>query len=462
MELEGPAGARFAAAFARHLLAAGLARPGGEILIGRDLRASSPAISAIAIAALRREGLVPRDCGELPTPALALLGLERGSACLMVTGSHIPADRNGLKFYRPDGEIDKADEAAIAAAAEAIRAEGADFDAPRESAGDLNEAAIALYGARNRRLLPQGSLKGLRIGVYQHSSVARDLLVPVLAHYGADVVALGRSRTFIPIDTEALAPRTLALLRGWAARHGLHAIVSADGDGDRPLVADEAGAPLRGDLVGLIAGRFLGARVLATPVTSNSGIEAAAGVTVLRTRVGSPHVIAAMRAALAAGGTAVAGFEANGGLLTATPFTVNGHPLAPLPTRDSLLPVLAVLSLAAAQKRPLSAIAAGFALPAAASGRLADFPAATGAALLAELRSGAGPLAAFLAPIGVPRQVSDIDGLRVTLEDGRILHLRPSGNAPEMRCYAEAADEAAAARLLKDGLARIREWAMGR
>jgi phosphomannomutase len=31
----------------------------------------------------------------------------------MVTGSHIPFDRNSLKFYRPDGEISKQDEFAI-------------------------------------------------------------------------------------------------------------------------------------------------------------------------------------------------------------------------------------------------------------------------------------------------------------------------------------------------------------
>ena len=182
----------------------------------------------------------------------------------------------------------------------------------------------------------------------------------------------------------------------------------------------------------------------------------------LRTKVGSPYVIAAMNEAVAAGGTAVAGFEANGGTLTATPFTVNGHVLAPLPTRDSLMPVLAVLALAAAEKRPLSEIAAGFALPAAASDRLENFPVETSAALMAELRSGAGPLSAFLAPIGVPQKVSDIDGLRVTLEDASVIHFRPSGNAPEMRCYVEAADEAAAGRLLKAGLARIREWAVSR
>jgi phosphomannomutase len=462
VDLEGPATALYATAFARHLLDAGLARTGDEILVGRDFRASSPAIAAIAIAALGKAGFSPRDCGALPTPALALAGLSREAACLMVTGSHIPADRNGIKFYRPDGEIDKADETAITAAADAMRAEGMCFEAAQGAAESLHEAAMALYGARNLSLLPQGSLAGLRVGVYQHSTVARDLFVSVLRNYGAQVVELGRSESFIPVDTEAVSAETITLLQGWAVQHGLAAIISADGDGDRPLITDETGTPIRGDLVGLIASRFLGATVIATPVTSNSGIEAAVAGKVLRTRVGSPFVIAAMNAAVADGETAVAGFEANGGTLTATPFTINGHALAPLPTRDSLMPVLAVLALAAGEDRPLSAIAAGFALPAAASDRLENFPVETSAALMAELRSGAGPLSAFLAPIGTPAQTSDIDGLRVTLQDASVIHLRPSGNAPEMRCYVEAADEAAASRLLDAGLTRIREWARGR
>lgn len=67
--------------------------------------------------ALAELGFRVLDCGAAPTPALALYGLQLGAASLMVIGSHIPADRNGIKFYRPDGEIDKQDEEAIAALA---------------------------------------------------------------------------------------------------------------------------------------------------------------------------------------------------------------------------------------------------------------------------------------------------------------------------------------------------------
>lgn len=56
------------------------------------------------------KGLRPLACGVVPTPALALYGLNIGAASLMVTGSHIPADRNGIKFCRPDGDIGKQDE----------------------------------------------------------------------------------------------------------------------------------------------------------------------------------------------------------------------------------------------------------------------------------------------------------------------------------------------------------------
>jgi phosphomannomutase len=46
--------------------------------------------------------------------------------------------------------------------------------------------------------------------------------------------------------------------------------------------------------------------------------------------------------------------------------------------------------------------------------------------------------------------------LRVTSDAGEILHLRPSGNAPELRCYAEADSPARAQALVAAGLERLR------
>src|SRR5690606_39573949 len=136
-------------------------------------------------------------------------------------------------------------------------------------------------------------------------------------------------------------------------------------------------------------------------------------------------------------------------------------PVRALPTRDCFLPMLAVLSLAARRKEPLSRIAASYRLPIAGADRLENFPVETSAALMAHLRGSDADLSKFLKPIGEVAAKSDIDGLRVTLADGRIIHFRPSGNAPEMRCYVEAQTEAEADALLRAGLDRVRAWAAG-
>jgi len=458
-DLVGSVSALYSTAFARHMLDTGYLQAGSPVVIGRDFRPSSPEISATIIAAMKRLGLRPIDCGTIPTPALALYGTSIGAAGIMVTGSHIPADRNGIKFYRPDGEINKTDEEAITRLATGLK-DDADANLVEAGQGEIREAeAIELFVERNIGILSTNALSGKRIGIYQHSSVARDMLVTVFERYGATVFPLGHSMHFIPVDTEAVSSDTVTQLARWTDELALDAVLSTDGDGDRPLVADEHGLPLRGDLLGLIAARFLGAKVVATPVTSNSGLEQDGGFMVRRTRVGSPYVIAAMDEAMASGEERVIGFEANGGLMIGSDLTVNGKLIKALPTRDSFLPALAALGTAAERNLSLSALVEDFNLPIALSDRLENYAGDRSAALMAHLRGSEAQLAAFLAPVGAVADVSDIDGLRVTLTDGRVLHFRPSGNAPEMRCYVEAADKDSASRLLEQGLSLLSGWA---
>lgn len=457
-DLVGAVSALYATAFARHMLASGRLTAGSPVVIGRDFRPSSPEISATIMGAVRRLGLKPIDCGTIPTPALALYGASIGAAGIMITGSHIPADRNGIKFYRPDGEINKDDEEAITRLAAELKNDE-EANLVEAGLGDNHEVeATKLFIDRNIGILSADALAGKRIGIYQHSSVARDMLVTVFEQCGATVFPLGRSEQFIPVDTEAVSQDTVSQLARWTDELALDAVLSTDGDGDRPLVADEHGTPLRGDLLGLIAARFLGAANVATPVTSNSGLEQDGGYSVRRTRVGSPYVIAAMEDALAAGERGVIGFEANGGLMLGSDFDLAGKSISALPTRDSFLPAIAALGTAAERGLSLSALVEDFSLPIALSDRLENYATERSATLMAHLRASKAQLSAFLAPIGDVLAVSDIDGLRVTLTDGRVIHFRPSGNAPEMRCYVEAADKVSAITLLQDGLSLLGRW----
>lgn len=437
-------------AFCAVLLEDHAAGPRGEILIGRDLRSSSPLIAAQCAQAVADARLKPVDCGAVPTPALAQAAMAAGSPAVMVTGSHIPDDRNGLKFYRAQGEIDKADEARILARHAAL----ALATAPEVSATAQRRDVLAGYRSRYADFFGR-ALEGLTVGVYQHSSVGRDVICDVLTALGATPLELGRSDTFIPVDTEALRPEDQELASGWAGEHRLDAIVSTDGDADRPLVADETGRFLRGDLVGALTARFLGADAIVTPVTSNSALERLGLFEkVVRTRVGSPYVIAGMEQAKAEGARIVVGFEANGGVLLGSDVARGDRRLAALPTRDALLPILATLALVGSEAKPLSALAAEARFAVALSNRLQEVSQDRTAALIARLDAeDAGFRDTTFAAHGAVAARDRRDGLRLTLGNGATVHFRASGNAPELRVYVEAPTPEAAEALLAENLA---------
>ena len=92
------------------------------------------------------------------------------------------------------------------------------------------------------------------------------------------------------------------------------------------------------------------------------------------------------------------------------------------------------------------------------SDRIENFPVEKSARLMAHLEEGTKNAMEFLWPLGTVASVSKLDGLRMTLEDGSVIHLRPSGNAPEMRCYVEAVSAGEARRIMASALALIAQW----
>jgi phosphomannomutase len=437
-------------AFLKHMKARHGLPDKGLILVGHDLRSSSPRMAAACIAAIRSFGMHVENCGPLPTPALAYRALSLKVPAIMVTGSHIPDDRNGLKFYRADGEIDKVDEQGILSALDDV----ALASAPGDESPVVQQDALQNYAERCSLILQPKALDGRRIGVYQHSSVARDLLVDILQKAGADTIAIGRSDVFVPVDTEALRPEDIAFALAASNEHGLDALVSTDGDADRPLVADEQGTFLRGDSVGLLTAHFLGADAVVTPVTSNTAIELCGLFKkVYRTRVGSPYVIEGMELAVKDGYRNVVGFEANGGVLLGSAVAVSGQRLDALPTRDAMLPILSILGMAAKSSSTISGLLKGLPSRFTSSGRIEHVPATSSGAFLQSLLDTE-RRQRYFADVGTIEASDAIDGVRVVLAGGEVIHYRASGNAPELRCYAEAASGVRAEDLLQWGLRR--------
>ncbi|WP_409408817.1 phosphomannomutase [Acidithiobacillus ferriphilus] len=455
-------------AFLRYLAEIGEFHAGDAVILGGDLRPSTPRMLAAAWAAVLAEDGQPGFAGYLPSPALAFAGLTAGVPSLMVTGSHIPFDRNGIKFNRPHGELMKADEAGILR--QDMTVDAALFD----DAGALRKPPVlpdpaprwlALYQQRYRDFFGADSLAGWRLGVYQHSGVARDLLVTLLESLGAEVLPLGRSADFVALDTEALRPEDTILAQRAVAEHHLDALLTTDGDADRPMIADHEGRWWRGDVLGILTAHALGAHTVATPVSSNTALELSGFFPeIRRTRIGSPYVIAAMQGALQEGQMPVCGYEANGGFLLGSPLTRDGRTLAPLPTRDAILPMLTVLTAAKERRTPLAALLADLPPRFTASDRLQDFPTALSQRYLDAFRGKdkMANLAAFNTAFGEiagDAQHMDLtDGIRVTLAQGGVIHLRPSGNAPELRCYTEADSPEQAEAMLRKALQIMNGW----
>lgn len=435
--------------FLQHLADIGDLPPRGALVaVAGDFRPSTDRIMAAVCRAIEDASHTAVNCGKVPSPAVALHGLVHRIPSIMVTGSHIPDDRNGIKFNKVSGEILKDDETAmrrqVVESDDALFNPDGSFRYPRPMPL-LHVGAGRAYIRRYVEFFPADCLRGFRVGVYQHSAVGRDVIAEIFRSLGAEVTELGRSEKFIPVDTEAIRPEDVTLAREWAASGSFDALVSADGDSDRPLLSDERGEWLRGDVAGVLVARYLGADSVSVPVSCNSALEKTGWFKeARRTRIGSPFVIASMLEASASGARCVVGYEANGGFLLNSDVTRDGRTLRALPTRDALIVLLSIPLLARAEGKTIRELLATLPPRFTASDRLKNFATEPSLAILQRFTTGtlAGDSAAlesvFGSAFGRVAVLDRTDGLRVTFASGEIVHLRPSGNAPEFRCYTEA------------------------
>lgn len=421
-----------------------------KVAVAMDNRPSSPDMAASICGTIESLGLEVDFYGVLPTPALALQAMSDNIPSIMITGSHIPFDRNGIKFYTPDGEISKQDEAEILNNTN-------EMIESKSYLPEVKKEASLNYLNRYKSYFGSNCLNGLKIGIYEHSSAGRDLYAEFFKSLGAEVISLGRSDQFVPIDTEAVADIDKQRAKEWSKEYNFDTIFSTDGDGDRPLIADENGNWLRGDIVGLLTAQLLGIEALAVPVSCNTAIEKSNSFKeVVRTKIGSPYVIEAFNNLTSY--NSFAGFEANGGFLLGSTLEKDGNSLQALPTRDALLPFIVLLSHIVKANTTLSNLTNNLPQRFTSSDRIQEFPRENSLKLIEQGLSNSSDL---LEKFGLKDlkvvEVNQTDGARFTLDNNTIIHLRPSGNAPELRCYVETDNQQEADKLVTQVLTSIRK-----
>lgn len=386
----------------------------GRVVVGKDTRISGDMLEAAVAAGVCAAGCDVLLAGIVPTPAVAFLVRDLGAdAGVVISASHNPAAYNGIKFFDRDGfKLDDALEDRLEAFA---LGEQRGERPTGEAVGCVRtvDDAVERYVAHAVSTVP-GRLDGLRVALdCGHGAASRTSEAAFLA-LGADVVAINCDWNGTDINDNSgsthLAPLS-ALVASSKASLG----IAHDGDADRTLAVDEAGATVDGDMImAICAARLheegaLAADTVVGTVMTNMGFDVAMhglGIEVARAQVGDRYVLDLMRHR-----GAVLGGEQSGHVIFLEHTT----------TGDGLITALQLAHAVAASGRKLSELAT----------IVHPFP-----QVLMNMRIADAARVASNAAL-----VAGVAAEEAALGDaGRIL-VRASGTEPLLRVMVEASDE---------------------
>ena len=399
----------------------------GKVAVGIDPRESSPRIRAAYASGLIYEGFEVFDEGVAPIPAMNyILKAEPSFAgSTMVSGSHIKPHLNGLKFFALGEEIQKEHEAKIDKIYVDIKENVKYLDKSEIMVPDDSASGSYQDYLVSKAKLPYPAWK---VVVDPGNGAQSDVAPWVLRQLGLDVIELNASvqGEFYSRDTEVEGD--FKGLQETVVTEKADFGIGYDSDGDRVVFIDEKGNYIPGDYTGALLAKEAVGESVVTPINTSQVVEET-GKKVIRTKVGSSHVVAKMKEAGAS-----FGFEANGGGI-----------FSDMLSRDGGRTMVEVLNILAARK-----------------GTFSDFVATLPKYFLARDKvEYEWSLKEKI--IGKAKEsfkgvkTEEIDGLKIWLSDSSWILFRSSLNAPEFRVFAESKDKAEAEKLLKEGLELVRK-----
>ena len=292
--------------------------------VGHDSRVTAPVLKAAVLAALRGMGAQAFDCGLASTPAMFMGTIFPDCALdgsIMLTASHLPAERNGMKFFTRDGGLDKGDITALLEGAAGMALPAGDGEAP---ALPLMER----YTAFLRKKIADGCggaarpLAGLHIVVDAGNGAGGFFVREVLEPLGADCSGsqfLDPDGTFpnhIPNPENGTA---MAAIRAAVTENNAHLGLIFDTDVDRMSAVLSDGRAVNRDAIiammaAILAPECPGGTIVTDSVTSDrlTGFLAGLGLRHLRYRRGYRNVISKAQALNTQGEDAPLAIETSG------------------------------------------------------------------------------------------------------------------------------------------------------
>lgn len=260
-----------------------LGKSGLNVAVGHDSRLSSDALMTAVFQGLEKGGCTVFDCGLASTPAMFMSTVfenHGNDGSIMLTASHLPFNRNGMKFFIREGGLEKKDIREILAIA-AETGELPDAELSTVSRANLMED----YAAHLVSIIRAGTnseqpLKGLKIVVDAGNGAGGYFVDDVLNPLGADTTGsqfLDPDGSFPnhipnPEDPDAM-DAIIAAVKNNNADFG----IIFDTDVDRAGAVDKNGMPInRNRFIALMASIILeehpGSTIVTDSVTS-SGLK---------------------------------------------------------------------------------------------------------------------------------------------------------------------------------------------
>ncbi|WP_043656442.1 phosphomannomutase/phosphoglucomutase [Nocardia thailandica] len=281
------------ASFARLMRAEGADR----VVIGHDMRESSPALSAAFADGVQAQGLDVVHIGLASTDQLYFASGRLGCPGAMFTASHNPAAYNGIKLCRANALPVGQDTGLATIAAEVTDGVPA-FDGPRGTASESD--LLADYAGFLRELVDLEAIRPLTIAVDAGNGMGGHTVPAVLGTLPQITIVplyFELDGSFPNHEANPLDPKNLVDLQDLVRRSGADIGLAFDGDADRCFVVDERGEPVSPSAItALVAERELakepGATVIHNLITSRAvpQLVEKLGGTPVRTRVGHSFI----------------------------------------------------------------------------------------------------------------------------------------------------------------------------
>jgi phosphomannomutase len=283
----------------------GISDGSGALVVGRDMRTTSPVLSAAFADGVLSRGADVVDIGLASTDGLWFASGSLGLPGAMFTASHNPGTYNGIKFcHRGAQPVEPAELVAIRERALAAAPHGRGTGAAAERRGTRSERdLLGAYADHLLSLVDLSGIRRLKVVVDAGNGMGGLTTPAVLAGQNLEIVGLylDLDGSFPNHPPNPLEPANLLDAQAAVREHGADLAVVFDGDADRCFVIDERGEVVSPSAItGLIAVRELardpGGTIVINKITSHSVPElvAAAGGRTVITRVGHTFVKAAM------------------------------------------------------------------------------------------------------------------------------------------------------------------------